>query len=273
MVKDITDKEFQLIREYIKTNFGINLNESKKTLIHSRLRSTLTDLGFENYTQYYEYLLKDASGDAVVHFINKMTTNHTFFMRETSHFNYLRDTVMPYIAETYKSTRDLRLWCAACSTGEEAYTLQMIVNDCLKDKSPPWDQQILATDISSNVLEKAMAGIYTTEAVATLPDPWRKHYFKKYDDKHMIVIDEIKKNIIFRKFNLMDERYPQKKKMHVVFCRNVMIYFDNETRDGVVRKFYDLLEPGGYLFIGHSESLSYSNTKFKYVMPAVYRKE
>ncbi len=269
-MKDITQKEFELIREYIKKNFGINLADEKKSLIYSRLRIVLHEKGFSDFTEYYNYLINDKTGEAVIQFIDKVTTNHTFFMREVDHFEYFLKTVLPYIEETYAQSKDVRLWCAGCSSGEEAYTLQIIMQEYFKDKS--WNLSMLATDISSNVLEKAVRGVYSYESVSTLPDKWLKSYFNKINDKEYSVTEDLKKQILFRKFNLMEERFPFKKPLHVIFCRNVMIYFDNQTRVELVNKFYDSLSGGGYLFIGHSESLSRTDTKFNYIMPAVYRK-
>ena len=269
-MKELTEKEFVLIRDYIKDNFGINLGNEKKSLIYSRLRSVLQEKGFANFSQYFKYLINDKSGLAVIQFIDKITTNHTFFMRESEHFKYFEEVVLPHIEKTAK-TKDLRLWCAGCSSGEEAYTLEMIANDYFCNK-PDWNTQILATDISENVLDKAIKGVYENDSVKILPQKWHKLYFKEYGNNKKIVVDEIKKNIIFRKFNLMSDVFPFKRPFQVIFCRNVMIYFNDETRDKLVEKYYNVLEPNGYLFIGHSESLSNTSSKYKYVMPAVYQK-
>ncbi len=271
-MKDITDQEFYQIRDFIKANFGINLSDEKKSLVYSRLRATLVEKGFEDFTSYFKFLKEDKTGDALVRFIDKITTNHTFFMREVDHFDYFRDTVLPYIEEKYSAQKDIRLWCAACSSGEEPYTLQMILMDYFKKRNKAWNTQILATDISTNVLTKAYKGIYTNESIAPLSKEWKTAYFKPYDDNNSIIIDEVKKNIVFRKLNLMDNQFPFTKPFQVIFCRNVMIYFDNQTRDTLVQKFYTMLEDGGYLFIGHSESLNHNSSKFKYVKPAAYRK-
>jgi chemotaxis protein methyltransferase CheR len=179
--------------------------------------------------------------------------------------------VLPQIEESHKSDRDIRVWCAGCSTGEEPCQLEMIIQDYFKRKTGTWDTQILATDISTGVLEKAQAGIYLAESVKSLPKAWQAEYFRKIDDERWAVSDQIKGQITYRKLNLM-EAFPFRKPMQAIFCRNVMIYFDNETRDQLVEKFYRLTEPGGYLFIGHSESLNHSSTKYKYIKPAIYRK-
>ena len=158
------------------------------------------------------------------------------------------------------------------SSGEESGTLQMIIQDFFKNRADYWDTQILATDISTQVLDKALAGVYSGESVAALPEAWKKSYFMKQDEQNYALTDAIKNRITYRRFNLMDDHFPFKKPFHVIFCRNVMIYFDNPTRNAVVEKFYNVLEDGGYLFIGHSESLHNTDTLFKYIRPAVYQK-
>jgi len=269
-MKDLTNDEFNKIRDYIKSKFGIALSDEKKTLVHSRLRSTIQELGMSSFSEYFEYLLKDKSGEALTRFVNKITTNHTFFMRETDHFDYFRDEVLPYLEKQYSARKDTRVWCAASSSGEEAVTLQILMQEYFK-KSPGWDTLMLASDISAQVLDKAVAGKYVTEALENLPSSWRNEYFKKADGQFSQVSDVILKKIMYRRVNLMDP-FPFKNKMQVIFCRNVMIYFDNETRNGVVRRFFDITEPGGYLFIGHSESISNAGTGYQYIKPAVYRK-
>ncbi len=271
MSRELSEKEYESIRDYIHKNYGINLGPEKKTLVYSRLRTVLEEKGLENFTEYFNYLKNDKTGQAAVQFIDKMTTNHTFFMREVDHFDYFRDKVLPYIEQTHSATKDLRLWCAACSSGEEPYTLQMIIQDYFKNK-PGWNTDILATDISTNVLSKAVRGVYSNESISTLPAEWQKKYFKKLDGGNSQVIDEIRKKVIFRKFNLMDSNHVFKKPFQVIFCRNVMIYFDAETREEVVKRFYSYTESGGYLFVGHSESLNNTQSGYKYVMAATYCK-
>jgi chemotaxis protein methyltransferase CheR len=269
---ELTDNEFQYIRDYIKQNFGIHLSDQKKSLIYSRLRSTLLEKGFENFSAYFDYLVKDKTGEAAIQFINKVTTNHTFFMREVDHFEFFRDTVLPEIARQYHSFKDLRLWCAGCSSGEESYTLEIIIQEYFKNRGENWNTQILATDISASVLEKAAKGVYSNKSVQTLPPDWRMNYFKRMDEHSSMVVEGVRSQVLYRKLNLMEEPFPMKKRMQVIFCRNVMIYFDPDTRERLVERFYRQTEPGGYLFIGHSETLNRSNTQYEYVMPAVYRK-
>ena len=268
---ELSIQEFHAIRDYIKANYGISLGDEKRSLIYSRLKNVMRDEGFSTFADYFDYVKKDRTGAAGIVFVNRITTNHTFFMREAEHFDYLRDKVLPWVEEKYSATKDLRLWCAACSSGEEAYTLQIVVHEYFEQK-PGWNIEILATDISEQVLTQASLGIYSNESIASLPPEWKDKYFSKYDSNNMAVKDSIKKLITFRKFNLMQERLPFKKPFHVIFCRNVMIYFDNKTREQLVNRMWDFTEKGGYLFIGHSESLSGAKTEYQYVMPAAYRK-
>jgi chemotaxis protein methyltransferase CheR len=267
----ITQKEFKQLSDFIKSNYGIHLKEEKMALVTGRLHNVIEQGGFLNFGEYYDYVINDKSGEAVNTLINKITTNHTFFMRESDHFYYFRDTVLPYLSGIIKD-KDLRIWCAACSSGEEAYTLAMLVDEYFGKEKFLWDTKILATDISEKVLEIAQKGSYSNERIAPLPNTWKTNYFKKYDMDNSMLVDRIKNEIIYRKFNLMEKVFPFKKKFHVIFCRNVMIYFDNATKTELVNKLYDCLEYGGYLFIGHSESLNRETTRFHYVRPSVYRK-
>lgn len=272
MMVEITDKEFGQLSDYIKTNYGIQLKKEKMALVTGRLHGVLQQAGFDNFTDYFNYIINDKSGEAVVTLIDKISTNHTFFMREPDHFFYFRDKVLPFLANTVRD-RDLRIWCAASSTGEEAYTLAMLIDEFFGKEKLFWDTKILATDISSKVLEIAKKGVYSNERIAPLPFNWKTKYFDKYDLDNSILTDNIKKEVIYRKFNLIDSVFPFKRKFHTIFCRNVMIYFDNETKKTLIEKFYNHLEYGGYLFIGHSESIDREATRFKYIQPSVYRKE
>ncbi|UOO37348.1 protein-glutamate O-methyltransferase CheR [Oscillospiraceae bacterium CM] len=271
MVK-ITEKEFKQITDYVKANFGIQLKEEKLALVTGRLQSLLVQKNFRTFSEYYAYVVGDTTGQAAIDLINKITTNHTFFMREVEHFNFFRDRVLPYLKNEI-SDRDLRVWSAGCSTGEEPYTLAMIIDEFFGAEKKNWDTAILATDISLKALNEAKNGVYSNKELAPLPTHWRSNYFKKVDAETSAVSDAIKNGVIFRPFNLMNETFSFRKKFHVIFCRNVMIYFNNETKAELVNKFYEMTEKGGYLFIGQAESLNKELTKYKFVMPAVYRKE
>ncbi len=268
----ITEKEFRQFAEYIVTNYGINLTTEKKSLVAGRLNNVLLSKNFKSLSEYMDYVVSDRTGQAVVTLLDKITTNHTFFMREVDHFNYFRDKILPYLSRIVKD-KDLRIWSAACSSGEEPYTLAMIIDEFFGKEKMWWDTKILATDISSNVLEIAKKGVYSKERISALPASWKLNYFKEIDAENSSLTDKIKNEVIYRRLNLMDSVFPFRQKFHVIFCRNVMIYFDNNTKNELVEKLYDKTEYGGYLFIGHSESLNRDFTRYKYIMPAVYRKE
>ena len=271
-MRALSDSEFRNLRDFIKKKLGINLSDEKKSLVYTRLRPVLVARKFDNFSDYYDFLVSDKTGTALTELFSKITTNHTYFMRETDHFDHLRDTALPEIYEQHSLQKDMRLWCAAASSGEEPYTLQMIIEDFFKNKTPKWNTQSLATDISPAILDRAVHGVYNTASVSELPAAWQREYFKKFDNENSIVVDSLKSNIVFRKLNLMDDKFPFKKKFHVIFCRNVMIYFDEATKNNLIRKLHDCLELGGYLYMGHSETIGRANDGFKYVSPAIYRK-
>ncbi|MDX9871222.1 MAG: protein-glutamate O-methyltransferase CheR [Clostridia bacterium] len=269
---NIDEREFREFAEYIKAHYGIHFKEEKKTLVAGRLNTVLAGLNMGSLSEYLRYVTEDKTGQAASAMLDKITTNYTYFMREAEHFYYFRDVVLPYLAKTLRD-KDLRVWCAACSTGEEPYTLAMLIDEFFGPEKGAWDTRILATDISTNVLAAAQAGLYAKERLADLPEQWRKKYFRNVDAERCAVTDKLKQQVIFGKINLMEAALPFKRKMQVIFCRNVMIYFDKETRDTLVERLYDLTEYGGFLFVGHSEGLNRETTRYKYIRPAVYRKE
>lgn len=268
----IKDQEFRQFADFIQAHYGILFKAEKKTMIAGRLAQVLSSMNFDSLSDYMKYVTSDKTGRAASEMLDKITTNHTFFMREPSHFYYFRDKVLPYLTATVKD-KDFRIWSAACSSGEEPYTLAMIIDEFFGMNKAAWDAKILATDISSNVLSIAKAGVYSKEKISALPENWKQRYFKKQEGGSYILSEKIRNEVIFSNINLMDSVFPFRKRMHVIFCRNVMIYFDNETKEKLAERLYDITEPGGFLFIGHSESLNRERTRYRYLMPAVYRKE
>lgn len=267
----ITAQEFELLAAYIKKHYGINLKEEKKALIVGRLQQVVLQLGFSSFTEYYNYLIQDRTGQASTILINQISTNHTYFMREAVHFDFFKHVVLPELTPTI-SDKDLRVWCAGCSTGEEAYTLAMILEDYYPKQLVNWDKTLLATDISTKALEKAFKGVYPVEATATMPPTWKTKYLTRINAQETMFTEAIKREILFRKYNLMSPIMPFKKRFHVIFCRNVMIYFDAPTKNRLIQQFYEATEPGGYLFIGHSESLERHQYGYQYIKPSIYRK-
>lgn len=266
----INDKEFKELTKYIQLHYGINLSH-KRHLIEGRLNNLLVDREFKSFSEYLRDVFSDNSKLELTNLVNRLTTNHTFFMRETNHFDYFRDKVLPLLKHTVQQ-KDLRVWSAGCSSGQEPYTLAMIMTDFFGHEKPLWDTKVLATDISVRALETAARGVYSEEEVQDLPATWKLSYFREMDQQTVQVTNKLKEEVVFRVFNLMDAVFPFRKKFHVIFCRNVMIYFDHKTKMQLINKFYDLTEQGGYLFIGHAESINRDETSYRYVMPAVYRK-
>jgi chemotaxis protein methyltransferase CheR len=268
----ITKQEFEQLVRFVKENYGINLS-AKKSLVVGRLQSVLTQKNFSSFGAFYQYLIADQTGAAVVLLLDKLTTNHTFFWREANHFHFFREQVLPKLVNGPNSRKDLRIWSAGCSTGEEPYTLAMIIADYFGFNKGVWDTRILATDISQKVLHSAKEGIFGSAALAMVPKHWKNTYFQKVNPEQYQVCERIKQEVVFRNFNLNNSVFPFKEKFQVIFCRNVMIYFDQPTKRALVQKFYDHTASGGFLFIGHSESLFHDETNFRYVAPAIYCKE
>ncbi len=269
---EITDREFERLVAYMHDNYGINLS-AKRVLIQGRLGNMLKDRGFASYNDYLDAVIADKSGAEVTTILNKLTTNHTFFMREPEHYTYLKEVILPYLVKTVKNN-ELRIWSAGCSSGEECYTTAMLINEFFGREKGRWDTKILATDISHSVMEKAKRGIYTAEGMKGLSPEWKAKYFKHLGDDKYEICQAIKDEIIFKPFNLMD---PMPKKyidrpFDLIFCRNVMIYFDQPTKNALVNRFYDVTKPGGYLYIGHAESIPRGETKYQYIKPAIYRR-
>jgi len=267
----ITDKEFIELVHFIKKNYGIDLSQ-KRSLVLGRLHNYILQSGFDTFSAYFQFVWHDTSGKAGAILVNKLTTNHTYFLREPQHFDFLERVALPYLAKTETRDKDLRIWSAGCSTGEEPYTVAMIIDSFFASEKAKWNTKVLATDISTAVLEKAQEAVYPSEQLAVLPDVWRRRYFRKADEENSILHEKMRNEVIFRRLNLMNEVFPFKKKFHIIFCRNVMIYFDAEVKRTLINRFYDYTEPGGYLFIGHSESVNRQETKYDFVGPAIYRR-
>jgi len=266
----ISDKDFDLLTDFLQKNYGINLTK-KRTLIESRLNNHLVNNGYDKYSDYLKYALSDKTGNEISQIVNMLTTNFSYFMREWEHFRYFRDQVLPEVTSRIKDN-DLRTWSAGCSTGQEPYTLAMLISDFLGDQKGKWDAKVLATDISMKALNAAKEGVYDDECLINVPTNWKLSYFNKTAQNKWDVKKELKNELFFRRFNLIDDVFPFKKKFHVIFCRNVMIYFNDDTKKSLIEKFYNALDYGGYLFIGQSESINRNDTKFNYVMPSIYKK-
>lgn len=271
----ISEQEYRLLTRLIYDRFGISLGEQKRSLVVGRLQKVLRKQGFTTFREYYDYVIGDRTGDALSTLITRISTNHTFFYREKDHFEYFSSSVLPHLADASKkrNRKFLRIWCPGCSSGEEPYTLAMLIAEFFGNQLSQWDVGVLATDISVRALEKARAGTYAHENVAHLPPALRNKYLRRKTDDDWTVKEQLREMVLFRRLNLMRETYPFKGKFQVIFCRNVMIYFDAATRAALVARFHRYTEEGGYLFIGHAETLGRGNPNYRYVKPAVYQKD
>lgn len=266
----LSDADFHRLYTHIQKHYGINLSK-KKQLIVSRLSNTLIAQGYTSFTQYVDEVISGKDQDMVTSMLNKLTTNYTYFLREEAHFQYLWDTVLPALAKKHEKDKVLSIWSAGCSSGEEPYTISMYLKEFFGNQASSWDTRVLATDISQQILESARRSVYGEESLEKLPSAWKSKYFTKEANGLYAVAPSIKQNVIFRTFNLMDPiRF--RRPFDLIFCRNVMIYFDQPTKDALVRRFYDATVPGGHLFIGHSEGLNKAECPYHYIMPAIYQK-
>ena len=263
----LSDQQFQKISRIVYAHSGIKLKQGKEALVRSRLMKRLRVLGFENTETYLEYLDANHEGEELGRLIDVITTNKTSFFRESRHFNFLRESVLTGI----KKPR-LRFWTAACSSGEEPYTLAMVLHETLADIRS-LDVRILATDISSTMLQKAARGVYSRDDLEEIPQHLRQRYFETVGNASAMfqIRKSVRDMVKIAWLNLVGN-WPMKGPFDAIFCRNVMIYFDKTTQEKLVNRFWHLMEPGSYLFVGHSEGLSGISHRFRYVQPAVYRK-
>jgi len=271
----IAEHEFQTLRKLVYDHFGINLTDHKRSLVVGRLQKVLRQRGLPDFAAYVEWLLADRTGEGLAELANRISTNHTYFWREHSHFEYFQSTVLPEaVARHRKDGGHPRFWCAGCSSGEEPYTLVMLMKETWGADFATRKPLLLATDISATALHNAMNAVYAEERLLRLPELLRRKYFRKGPKPGTWqVADEVRQEVVFRRHNLTDATYPFTKPFDGIFCRNVMIYFDKPTRDGLIQRFHRHTVSGGYLFVGHSETLGRDGTYYDYLMPAAYRRK
>jgi chemotaxis protein methyltransferase CheR len=266
----LTAAEFRQISDLAYQRFGLDLKRGKEALVAARLGKKLRKLGFQTFAEYHRHVLADATGDALVELIDALTTNHTSFLRERSHFEFLARAVN----EEFRDVSTLRVWSAACSSGEEPYSIAMCLADALA-KTPARQFRILATDISTRVLATAERGVYPVSRFDEVPDAWRRAYLLRgrgESNGFYKVKPQLAQQVEFARLNLI-EPFPQRTPFHVIFCRNVMMYFDKPTQQNIVQRLAAGLERGGYLLVGHSESLTGVEHALQYVRPATYRNQ
>ena len=263
----ISDADFTKLVRFVQTNYGIDLSQ-KRQLITGRLSASIRQKGYSSFADFINNLLKTKDETEVTLLLDKLTTNYTFFMREQDHLDYFRKTIIPDIVRRHQKDKTLAIWSAGCSSGEDPYNISMYLFDYLGADARNWDTRLLATDISSKALASARRGVY--ELPDTIPADWKKKYFVPQSGGRYSVAPAVKDNVIFQTFNLMDP-IKFRRKFDVIFCRNVMIYFDQPTKDALVQRFYDATVPGGYLLISYSENLS-QNTPYRRLATATFQK-
>ncbi len=265
-----TREDFDFLRKISNEHSGILVPDDKFDMFYSRLSKRVRMYGLANFKEYCQFL-KNNQEQEFTEFINAVTTNLTSFFREKHHFEYLKNEVLPGVIKKNSNTKTIKVWSAGCSTGEEPYSLAMTL---LENVPAGWDIKILATDLDTNVLDTAAKGIYTKDRVDGLPNDVLKRWFKRGAGKNenkVKISQECQSIIRFKQLNLMKE-WPFKSYFDFIFCRNVLIYFDKETKEGLAQRYGDLLTSGSYLFIGHSEALHQLDTGFDLIGNTIYKK-
>ncbi len=265
----MTEEDYQFLRQLAGRETGIELSEAKREMVYSRLVRRIRSLGLMDFAGYRHYLEKNKHLE-LTHFVNAITTNLTSFFREGHHFEALRTTLLPEIIKQNAQRRSLRIWSAGCSTGEEPYSLAMTLQDSGLCKG--WDAKILATDVDSNVLAHATAGQYGREKIQGLPQDLQQRHFVRTEREEMVQVDpRISAWVTFRQLNLLHE-WPMSGPFDIIFCRNVVIYFSKDTQRQLFDRFASLMAVGGYLCIGHSETLHGITDRFESLGRTIYRK-
>ena len=277
--QDIGDRDFRRLATAVYDHCGITMGENKRDLARSRLAKRLRVTGCETYGDYLDRVLSDPGSDEFGEMIDVLSTNLTSFFRENDHFEYLAQTHLPSVVKnrTKDGTKRIRGWSAGCSSGEEPYTLSIVLRETLPGLGADrgWDVKLLATDISTRVLNKAQAGVYDLERVKTVSSALKAKYFEprvRDGEKYLAVSSTLRSMIVFNHLNLM-QQWPFSGPFDFIFCRNVMIYFDKQTQEKLVERYFQILAPGGILFTGHSESLTGVKHRFGFVKPTIYQKQ
>lgn len=280
MSENMSDRDFSRLSTFIEKEYGIKLPPAKKTMLEGRIRKRLRHLGLESFGQYCEYLFNSQGiDDEIVQMVNVVTTNKTDFFREPNHFEFLVQTALPSLItqQGARVGKTFVVWSAGCSSGEEPYTLTMVLAE-FGQKFPGlrFTFTIVASDISTHVLDKAKKGVYGEEKIDPIPLDFRKKYLLRNKDhtlKLFRIAPELRALVKFRRVNLLDHEFGFREPLDIIFCRNVLIYFDRQTQQKVLSKMHRQLCPGGFLFLGHSETLNGLNIPFIPVAPTVYMKE
>jgi len=267
------EESFVRLSSYVTREYGIKLPATKKSMLESRLNKKVKSLGMDNYKQFLDYIFSDAGkkGD-LFHVVDLITTNKTDFFREPEHFKFIAGTYLAQWSQA-DARRSMNVWSAGCSSGEEPYTLVMVMEEFRK-RNPQFNYNIMASDVSIRMIQSAFNGLYSFDKIAGVPADLKRLYFlrSKTQPDVVRVKPEYRKRINYKRINFMDESYGLLKQDYdIIFCRNVLIYFDKPTQERVIRKFISHLRPGGLLFLGHSESIMGMDVPLRQIQPTVYQ--
>lgn len=271
----LTDGEFNRLSHFIYTEYGIKMPPVKKTMLQSRLQKRLRELKINNFKDYVDFVFsREGQTNEVIHMIDVVSTNKTDFFREPVHFDFMNESVLPELVENSRFPPHVKIWSAGCSSGEEPYTISIIMNEFV-EKHPGMDFSILGTDISSRILTVAQDAIYKQNKIDVIPMCLKKKYFLKSKDpllQSVRVVPELRKKVSFARLNFMSDYYDVRDTFDIIFCRNVLIYFDRDTQENVINKLSARLKPGGYFFLGHSESIANLKVPLKQLRPTIFKK-
>lgn len=272
----MSKSDFYKLSSFINSEYGMKMPEAKRIMLQSRLHKRLRELELTSFGDYCEYVFSEQGrrNNEIINMINEVSTNKTEFFREPAHYDYLTEIVIPEIIRNSRTNKQIKIWSVGCSSGEEPYTIAMIMSEFTEIK-PDYDYSIYATDISTRMLDKAVNAIYRMERIESIPIILKKKYLLKNKDKTqkiVRIVPAIRSKIKFERLNLMDPEYNTKTSFDIIFCRNVLIYFESKIQEVVINKLCVKLKPDGFLFLGHSESTMNMNVPVKQLKPAFYRK-
>ncbi len=271
----MADEDFTRLSSFIYNELGIKMPDVKKVMLQSRLQKRLSELKIATFKEYIDFVFsKEGKTEEIIKMIDLVTTNKTDFFREPAHFDFLLETALPQLIDNNREHTSIKIWSAGCSSGEEPYTLAMVLKE-FSLNHPGMDFEILATDLSTKILDKAVMAIYADDRITGVPYELKKKYFLKSKDplnKTVRIVPELRSKISFKRLNFMDAQYAVEKEFDIVFCRNVLIYFDRETQQQVITKLASKLKPNGYFFLGHSESITNMNVPLRQIKPTIFRK-
>jgi len=272
----LAESEFRKISSYVTANYGIKLPVEKRVMVESRLQKRLRATGIQTFREYVDFVMSEKGQNEMLAMIDVISTNKTDFFRESSHFDYLRDFVLPEWQEN-QGSKTLKIWSSASSSGEESYTIAITIEEYNRTSGkPPINYSIFGTDISYGILKKAVSAIYTVDRIKDIPVDIRNRYFlrsKDRDNATVRVIPRLRSKCKFGRLNLMDASYNIPDMYDVIFCRNVLIYFDPLNQERVINKLCDNLTKDGYFFLGHSESILGKNVPLKQIKPTIYKRK